>query len=484
MIRFPRRPSELDPLLPQNAPAPEILQQLNGEALEDHQSADPDNLFIDSPSARKISRRNLFFAIFTTLAAFAIFVSIFVPGGLGAIWRGKDRPLSLEQRVDRILSSTPLIDGHNDLAILIRIAYNNHIQQHNFTEPFENGRFPFHVDLPRLKKGRVGGTFWSAFVMCPANGTDFSNENYAASVRMTLEQVDLLRQLQQAYPSVFSPPPASSSAAFDAFQIGQIASPYGIEGLHQIGNSFSTLRLLYSLGVRYATLTHSCHNRYADAALLGRPMRAAEPYWGGLSKDGKVAIREMNRMGMIVDLSHASHSTMRDVLGGSPPTTSAPVIFSHSSAYGICPHPRNVPDDVLLLVKKTNSIVMVNFLSDFISCTGLNITSGLPNFYPKNSTLAQVVRHITYIGDMIGYDHVGLGSDFDGEPSLPEGLGDVSKFPDLVAEMLNQGISDQDAEKVIGLNILRVWRDVEKAADLARASGVLPAEDDLPGLRF
>lgn len=182
---------------------------------------------------------------------------------------------------------------------------------------------------------------------------------------------------------------------------------------------------------------------------------------------------------MLVDISHVSKQTMLDVLGTKQgwKGSAAPVIFSHSSAYALCPHPRNVPDDVLELVKSTSSVVMVNFSPDFISCVSSDSTTGIPDFYEKNSTLHQVARHITYIGDKIGYNYVGLGSDFDGIFSTPEGLEDVSKFPDLIAELLKMGVTDQDAANVVGRNILRVWADVDKVAADMQSAGVLPAED-------
>jgi len=194
----------------------------------------------------------------------------------------------------------------------------------------------------------------------------------------------------------------------------------------------------------------------------------------------------MNRLGMIVDLAHVSKDTMRDILGGSEDWTgsAAPIIFSHSSAYSVCPHPRNVQDDILQLVKKTNSVVMVNFSPDFISCTANSTNpSGLPDFYPKNSTLEQVVRHVMYIGDLIGYEHVGFGSDFDGIPSTPKRLDDVSKYPALVAELLLRGVKDEDAEKIVGGNVLRVWRDVDRVAEKLQKT-LKPAEDKLPTLKF
>jgi membrane dipeptidase len=242
--------------------------------------------------------------------------------------------------------------------------------------------------------------------------------------------------------------------------------------------------------VRYATLTHNCHNIYADAAITedaeGKPAKS-KPYHGGVSEAGQELIKEMNRIGMIVDLAHVSVDTMRDVLGGSESWSGseAPIIFSHSSAYAICPHPRNVPDDILQLVKKRNSVVMVNFSPDFVSCVANpENKNGFPDFYPSNSTLKHVVEHIKHIGDLIGYDYVGLGSDFDGIPSTPEGLDDVSKFPDLVKEMLQQGISDKEAGKVVGGNVLRVWKDVDDVATKMQAEGVKPLEDKLPGMKW
>lgn len=303
-------------------------------------------------------------------------------------------------------------------------------------------------------------------------------------MKATFDQLDLYSRLGKSYPKYFSP--ASNSAeAEEAFDNGRFISPAAIEGLHQIGNSLSTLRLYHQLGVRYATLTWNCHNKYADAALESGPnweARVATPYWNGLSFAGRDLIVEMNRMGMIVDLAHVSKDTMKDVLVGKGSAdwagSLAPPIFSHSSAYTICPHPRNVPDDILQYVKARNSLVMVNFSPGFISCVPGDSPSGLPDFYPQNATLHQVVRHIMHIGELIGYDHVGIGTDYDGIDSTPAGLEDVSKFPDLVAELLRQGVSDEDAAKIVGRNLLRVWKEVDEVAAKLQAH-TDPMEDDL-----
>lgn len=247
--------------------------------------------------------------------------------------------------------------------------YDNHIYGTNFTQRFGATGLPMHVDLPRLRAGQNGGAFWSVYAPCPANGSDYSEANYLPIVQFTLQQIDMMTRLTAAFPKDFTPlPDISSRAALKAFRKkGQLISPLGIEGLHQIGNSAANLRRFHALGVRYITLTHNCGNVFADAAVWEYPeFGKAPPFHGGVSALGQDLVREMNRIGMLVDLSHVSYDTMLDVLGGRPDKwegSAAPAMFSHSSAYALCPHPRNVPDDVLQLVKKTNSIVMGKLIS-------------------------------------------------------------------------------------------------------------------------
>ncbi|KAK0720421.1 membrane dipeptidase [Lasiosphaeris hirsuta] len=394
---------------------------------------------------------------------------------------GQGKAKSIEQRVKSILKRTPLIDGHNDLAIMLRARFNNHIYDDEFSGPFKDGTLASHTDLARLRAGLNGGAFWSVFWPCPENGSDYSDANYLSSVQATVQQIDLINRLRTAYPDDFSPI-VDSASALQAFKKGQLISPVGIEGLHQIGNSAATLRQFYDLGVRYATLTHNCGNKFADAALWEHPFRKAPPFWGGVSPAGRLLINEMNRIGMIVDLSHTSVDTQLDVLGGRRGGwvgSRAPVIYSHSSAYSLCPHPRNVEDRVLELVRRRNSLVMVNFAPDFVSCVASDGDTGIPDFYPTNSTLAHVASHVIYIGELIGFDHVGFGSDFDGIGSTPTGLSDVSRYPDLVAELLRRGVSDRDAAKVVGGNLLRVWKDVDAVAARLQKAGELILEDDL-----
>ncbi|KAJ9604559.1 hypothetical protein H2200_010672 [Cladophialophora chaetospira] len=372
--------------------------------------------------------------------------------------------LSLDQRVDKIMSLTPLIDGHDDLAERVRFHFRNHIYGTDFRSLFENGGMPEHFDVPRLKEVVVEA----------------------------LAQMDLIHRLQAAHADLFSPATLESTTALSAFKRHRkLLSPIGLEGLHMIGRNASTLRLFHRLGARYTTLTWNCHNAYADAAqvtVLEDPLdpeaaRPARPRWGGLSPLGTSLIREMNRLGMIIDLSHTHPATMHDVLAGNATKgftgSKAPVIFSHSSAHNLCPHPRNVPDHILPLVKQTNSVVMVTFVPQFISCVNSSIPDRLPTFYPPNSTLEWVAEHIMYFGNKIGFEHVGLGSDFDGIPSTPRGLEDVSKFPDLVKELLLRGLSDGQVKGIIGRNVLRVWRRVEEISREMQAEGVLPMEDDV-----
>ncbi|TKA22469.1 hypothetical protein B0A50_08012 [Salinomyces thailandicus] len=418
------------------------------------------------------------------IGLFAIWIILFVVKGiaLGSIIEPS------KSGVAKVLSDNPLIDGHVDLLILIRFLWGNHIYGENFTRPFEKGDMPGQFDIPRAEASQMGGAFWSAFVPCPADGFDFSDDAYAPFVRATLEQIDLYNRLSEKYPKYFTLSRSAAEAERNFHKQGKFISPLAIEGLHQIGNSISTLRLYHELGVRYATLTWNCHNKYADAALVsvdGKTV-ASKPYHGGVSKAGQDLILEMNRLGMLVDLSHVSLDTMRDVLGGSPEKgwkgSVAPPIFSHSSAKTICPHPRNVPDDILQLVKKRNSLVMVNFSPDFVSCKASNASSGLPDFVEETNTIEHVVKHIMHIGELIGYDHVGLGSDFDGIESTPRGLKDVTNYPDVIQMLLNKGVSEKDAGQVAGRNLLRVWHEADRVA--ARLQKELdPLEDPLaPGI--
>lgn len=525
-------PSSTDPLLPYYDPAPEIsntgsklthsdeisygstqlyksaavesyetTDQLETNAIHEQKAAAND----ESTATMETGMAN-FFRTVCALIFFIVVAAMFASAlrshdGLSSPWPSAPREGSIQQRAQRILDTTPLIDGHNDLAIFIRGKYKNNLYDEKFKHDFEQGGMPENVDLPRLRNGSVGGAFWSAFVACPANASfDLSDENYATAAAHTLQQIDLLRRLQDQYAQDFTKS-MSGSAGRDHMlsewrQRKSFFGPISIEGLHQVvpSSPMSSLRSYYDLGVRMATLTWNCHNAFADAALISNDFTTppqvvngiSRPDEGAVTKRGRAVIREMNRLGMIVDISHTSYWTQKAILEG---ISQAPVVFSHSSAYSLCPHPRNVRDDVLDLVPKSKSLVMVNFSPAFISCTphdqrGDNTSQkhqphfSLPVFYEQNNTLHQVARHIQYIGSRIGYDYVGLGSDFDGMgEKTPRGLEGVDKFRDLVEELLRLGIGDEDVRKITGENILRVWADVDALSDKLRKDGLPPGLD-------
>jgi membrane dipeptidase len=331
-----------------------------------------------------------------------------------------------EEAALRIHQSLPVFDGHNDLPWAIRERAGSSLDA---ADP--NHALPdYHTDVPRLLAGGVGAQFWSVYV--PAESE--------APLRDTLEQIRLTREMIDRCPDL-----ELALTADDVDRIRgehRIASLLGAEGGHAIEGSLDTLRDLFSLGVRYMTLTHNSTLDWADSA-------TDEAVHGGLNEFGRHVVREMNDLGMLVDISHVSPNTMRDAIA----TSSAPVIASHSSAFTLAAHPRNVPDDVLEMVRGNGGVVMVNFYSAFVKPQS-----------PETATLFDVVDHIEHIAAVAGVDHVGLGSDFDGVDMLPEGLEDVARFPAITAELLRRGWTEPDARKVLGENALRVLRAAEQAA--------------------
>ena len=370
----------------------------------------------------------------------------------------------------QILKEVPLIDGHNDAPWQFRSRVNNHLEAIDFAGGTGQLDPPMHTDLPRLRAGGVGGQFWSVYVPADMKG--------AAAVQATLEQIDLVHRLVARYPDDLE----LALTADDIVRIhgqGKIASLIGLEGGHSINNSLAVLRQLYRAGARNMTITHSTNTDWADAA-------TAPPEHNGLTDFGKEVIREMNRLGMLVDLSHVSPATMHDALD----VTKAPVIFSHSSARALCDHPRNVPDDVLKRVRKNDGVVMVTFVTAFVSeevrqCWAAEkaesarlkalfphdtatVDSGMASWREAHPVppvpLSVVADHIDHVLKVAGIDHVGIGSDFDGIRTTPVGLEDVSTYPALLAELFRRGYSDEDVKKVAGLNLLRVFRQAEKVA--------------------
>uniref|UniRef100_A0A3P8TPC8 Dipeptidase n=1 Tax=Amphiprion percula TaxID=161767 RepID=A0A3P8TPC8_AMPPE len=333
----------------------------------------------------------------------------------------------LMTRALRLMSETPLIDGHNDLPWQFRKQFNNELNKvdlHTLSTT--------HTNIPKIKEGRLSAQFWSAYVPC--------DTQYKDAVRQTLEQIDVVHRMCEKYPETFMFA-SSSKEIRDAFAMNKVASLIGVEGGHSIDSSLGALRTMYQLGVRYLTLTHSCNTPWADNWLVDTGSEPSEH--NGLSLFGKQLILEMNRLGMLIDLAHVTVTVMNQVLDMSQ----APVIFSHSSAYGVCPHKRNVPDEVLKRV--VSLFVMVNFYNDYVTCS-------------KTANLSDVADHFDYIKKVAGADIIGFGGDYDGVTRLPEGLEDVSKVPNLVVELLRRGWTDEEVKAALGNNLLRVFEEVER----------------------
>jgi membrane dipeptidase len=391
-----------------------------------------------------------------------------------------------QHRVEQILLRTPLIDGHNDLPWEIRERFKNDLSAVDMKSdtkrlPFPPDGAPLMTDIPRMRAGQMGGQFWSVWIPSAMRGPE--------AVQTTLEQMDLVKRMAARYPDDFE----MAYAAADVRRIHRahkIAAMIGIEGGHQINNSLPALRQMYDAGARYMTLTHTLNTGWADSA-------TDTPAHHGLTPFGVEVVREMNRLGMLVDLSHVSPETMKAALT----VTEAPVIFSHSSARALVDHPRNVPDDVLRSVAANGGVVMVNFAPGYVSDAryrwdaddaaerarvnnppyiGLYIgqperaKAALAAWEDKHprpaATLAQIADHVEHIRQVAGVDHVGLGSDFDGIEDAPVGLDGVDKYPALLEELMRRGWTDADIAKLAGENVLRVMAVVEKVAVKLRAS--------------
>jgi membrane dipeptidase len=366
----------------------------------------------------------------------------------------------------RLLESTPLIDGHNDLPWEIRESK---------TAPRDVAAYdirrtaPKQTDLPRMAEGKVGGQFWSIYI--PG---EIKDSGYA---RVQLEQFDIARRMIARYPDRLALALTADDIERD-FKRGRVASLLGMEGGHAIENSLGALRSYYALGARYMTLTHNVTLDWADAAL-------DTARHDGLTEFGREVVREMNRLGMLVDLSHVSPGVMSDALD----VSESPVIFSHSAARALTNHPRNVPDSILARLKKNGGVVMVTFVPAFVSPEAAawdmeaqrewnrikatvtdtaerqKIQDQWKAAHPQpRATLKQVADHIEHVRDIAGVDHVGIGSDFDGIDTVPEGLEDSSKFPQLFAELIRRGWDDADLKKLAGQNLLRAFHTAEATA--------------------
>jgi membrane dipeptidase len=383
-------------------------------------------------------------------------------------------PEKVLERVHEILDEVPLIDGHNDLPWRLREKAHGQLDSLDITDHTADLDEPFQTDLDRLRAGGVGAQFWSVYVP-----VDY--EEPRAVVAVT-EQIDLVQRMVARHPDDLE----IALTAGDIERIhdeGKIASLAGMEGGHCIDNSLGVLRRLYRIGARYMTLTHWKSTDWADAA-------TDEPRHGGLTPFGCEVVREMNRLGMLVDLSHVSPETMMDALD----VSEAPVLFSHSGARAVTAHPRNVPDSVLARLPENGGVVMVTFVPPFISNEVLEhraeqeaekgrwevrlpgqtkaIQEAVDRWLEEHPrppcSVKDVADHVDHIVQVAGIDHVGVGSDFDGMSDPPEGLEDVSGFPNLLAELLSRGYSEDDVKKVAGRNLLRVMRAAEKTASKLR----------------
>ncbi|KAI9030834.1 renal dipeptidase family [Phycomyces nitens] len=346
----------------------------------------------------------------------------------------------------RILNRHPLIDTHNDFPMILAFEKNGKINDYNITH-LDTG----HTDIERLHKGRLTGQFWSVYYDC-----DRTDEN---QLLKAMESIDVTKRMVALYPETFQL--VTSSKQFrKAFNKGRIGSMLGMEGGQMIDSSMAALRSFYGLGIRYMTLTHNCHTPWAESCCDPSPPPFEKGL--GLTEFGKKIILEMNRIGMMVDISHVAHATMHAVLD----TTRAPVLFSHSSSHAICPIERNVPDVVLKRLYETDGVVMINFYNSFVQCN-----PDIP------ATLKDVADHIEHIAQVAGRHRVGLGADYDGIERTPEGLEDVSKYPALFAELINRGWTDKELVGLAGKNFLRVWRHVELVRN--QLSEELPEESRL-----
>ncbi|MEU6576175.1 dipeptidase [Streptomyces sp. NPDC046805] len=370
-----------------------------------------------------------------------------------------------------LLGDFPVVDGHNDLPWALREQVHYDLAARDIAT---GQHAHLHTDIPRLREGGVGAQYWSVYVRSDLPG----------AVTATLEQIDCVRQLIDRHPADLRA--ALTAADMEAARAeGRIASLMGAEGGHSIDNSLATLRGLYALGVRYMTLTHNDNVAWADSA-------TDAPNVGGLSAFGREVVREMNRLGMLVDLSHVAATTMRDALDA----TDAPVIFSHSSARAVCDHPRNVPDDVLERLPANGGMAMVTFVPKFVlraagewtlaadenmrahgfhhldtTAEAMKVHRAFEEANPRPiATVATVADHLDHMREVAGVDHIGIGGDYDGTAFTPDGLSDVSGYPNLIAELLDRGWSKADLAKLTWQNAVRVLGAAEDVAKDLRAT--------------
>ncbi|XP_035252092.1 dipeptidase 2 [Anguilla anguilla] len=341
----------------------------------------------------------------------------------------------------KLMTKYPLIDGHNDLALQLRILQNNRLRLvdlHSISN--------VATDINRLRAGHVGGQVFAAYVMCTAQDKD--------AVRLTLEQIDVIRRMCSEYPEFEL---VTSAEALRTSE--KIACLISIEGGHAIDSSLAALRMFYQLGVRSMALTHTCNTPWAESSSKLYQFYSREN--NSLTEFGEAVVAEMNRLGMMIDLSHSSWDTAKAVLE----ISRAPVIFSHSSAFAVCGHERNVPDELLRVLKENKGLVMVNLHSGFVACGG-------------KGNISIAADHFDHIKNVTGAESIGIGADFDGASKFPYGLEDVSKYPALIQELVHRNWTEEELAGLLRLNFLRVFQQVEQVRD--ELVDALPGEEEIP----
>ncbi|XP_038596028.1 dipeptidase 2-like [Tachyglossus aculeatus] len=352
-----------------------------------------------------------------------------------------EQAVNLRKRAEDLMKASPLIDGHNDFPLILKWHLQNKL---NGTDLHTYERS--HTNIMKLQAGLVGAQFWSAYVPCSTQNKD--------ALRLTLEQIDVIKRMCDKYNELEF---VSSAEALN--QSKKIACLIGVEGGHSIDSSLPVLRTFYELGVRYLTLSHTCNTPWVETS-----SKETHHFYlnvTGLSSFGEEVVKEMNRLGMMIDLSHTSEATARHALR----ISRAPVLFTHSSAYSVCNHPRNVPDEILLQLKQNGGILMVTFSMGVIQCS-------------QSANISIVADHFDHVKKVAGAESIGIGGDYDGVAKFPTGLEDVSKYPDLIAELLRRGWSEEELKGVLRNNLLRVFKRVEQVRRESVAE--TPNEAEIP----
>ncbi|XP_078582991.1 dipeptidase 1-like [Branchiostoma floridae x Branchiostoma japonicum] len=410
----------------------------------------------ESPAAASLSKNRVLLAVLAVLALAGLAAAIAVPlANRARARRQEETPM---EQARRILQEVPMIDGHNNLPSRLRMDARQLLQTVDLRQDLRVIYDVTENDIPRLRQGLSSAHMWAAKMTC--------DSQYRDAVRRGFTQVDLIKRMVRMYPADFMLV-TEADGIMEAFEQNKIGSVITLESGHAIDSSLALLRMFYDLGVRGMTLTWQCSTPWAD---YDGETNNPNPPHNGLTDFGKLVVREMNRLGMIVDLSHVSDKVMNDALD----ISEAPLHFSHSGAYAICNTTRNVKDDVLIKMKEKDGILMIPFIDDFIGCRSNSDTDKVQ--------LSEVADHFNYVRNLIGADYLGIGSGFDccTRDLFAEGLEDASTYPNLFAELLRRGWTEEELRKIAGQNLIRVWRRVEAVRDRLAAEGVTEIEELIP----